>query len=279
MFIFNEIFKDIPDVHIVDVGASPIDGDLVYQPILNQGGYKLTCFEPNPAMFEELQKKLTPNMTCLSNAIGNGQDGVLNICVAPGMNSLFEPYDDLLKLFHGYSEWATILDRLPVSTHRLDDLDEIRDIDFIKLDVQGSELSILENATEKLKSTLVVHVETLFIPHYKDQPLFGEIDLALRKSGFWFHKFDHMVSRIFKPLKRNNDIYAGLSQLHWADSVYVRSFMDFATLAPQQLLKLARILHELYGSYDLAQFALQHFDMQTGETRQAQYIDLLTGGK
>lgn len=279
MFVFNEIFKDIPDVHIVDIGASPIDGELVYQPILNQGGYKLTCFEPNPAMFEELQKKLTPNMTCLPYAIGDGRDGILNICVAPGMNSLFAPYDELLKLFHGYSEWATVLERLPVSTHRLDDLHELNDIDFIKLDVQGSELAILENAVEKLKSALVIHVETLFIPHYKDQPLFGEIDLALRKSGFWFHKFDHMVSRVFKPLKRNNDIYAGLSQLHWADSVYVRSFMDFEHISPYALLKIARIMHELYGSYDLAQFALQHFDAKTGETRQFQYINLLTGGR
>lgn len=279
MFLIGEIFKDIQDIHIVDVGASPIDGELVYQPILDQGGYKLTCFEPNPSMFEELSRQLKPNMTCLPYAIGDGQDAVLNICVGAGMNSLYEPYHDLLRLFHGYSEWATVLNRLPVSTHRLDDLDEITDIDFIKLDVQGSELSILENAVEKLKSTLVVHVETLFIPHYKDQPLFGDIDLALRKSGFWFHKFDQMESRIFKPLKRNNDIHAGLSQLHWADAVYVRSFMDFRNLAPQQLLKLARILHELYGSYDLAQFALQHFDTQTGEARQAQYVNLLTGGK
>ncbi len=279
MFKFSDVFNDVPEIHIVDVGASPIDGDPVYKPILDQGGYRLTCFEPNPAMFEELAKQIDPNMTCLPYALGDGNDGMLNICFAPGMNSLFEPYHELLELFHGYGEWARVLNQIPVLTHRLDDLEEVKNIDFIKLDVQGSELAVLENATEQLKNILVVHVETLLIPHYKNQPLFGEIDLSLRKAGFLFHKFEQMVSRIFKPLKRNNDIYAGLSQVHWADAVYVRSFMDFKELQPAQLLKLARILHEMYGSVDMAQFALHHGDLQTGENRQSIYLERLTGNK
>ncbi|MFZ1546077.1 MAG: FkbM family methyltransferase, partial [Candidatus Nitrotoga sp.] len=279
MFQFRELFNDIPDIHIVDVGASPIDGDPVYKPVLEQGGYRLTCFEPNPSMFEELKKQPTPNMTCFPYAIGDGRDAMLNLCVAPGMNSLIEPYFELLELFHGYTEWGRVVSQIPLSTYRLDDLKQVNAIDFIKLDVQGSELTILENATEQLKHTLVVHVETPFIPRYKNQPLFAEIDLALRKSGFLFHKFDHMVSKIFKPLIRNNDIYAGLSQLHYADAVYVRSFMDFKDLAPSELLKLARILHDMYGSVDLAQLALRHIDLKTGENRQSTYINHLTGGK
>jgi len=277
MFIFSDVFKDVPEIHIVDVGASPIDGAPVYQPVLDQGGYRLTCFEPNPAMFEELKKQINSKMTCLPYAIGDGKDGILNICASPGMNSLFEPDMELLKLFHGYGEWGKVISRLPVVTHRLDDLKEVHNIDFIKLDVQGSELAILENATEQLKQVLVVHVETLFIPHYKNQPLFGEIDLVLRKAGFLFHKFGPLVSRMFKPLLINNDIYAGLSQVHWADAVYVRSFMNFKELQPPELLKLALILHDMYGSVDLAQLALRHIDLQTGSNRQSTYIKRLTG--
>jgi len=277
MFIFSDVFKDVPEIHIVDVGASPIDGEPVYQPMLTQGNYKLTCFEPNPAMFEKLTERINPKMTYLPYAIGDGRDGMLNICASPGMNSLFEPYQELLELFQGYGEWGKVISQLPVTTYRLDDLKEVNNIDFIKLDVQGSELAVLENATEQLKQVLVVHVETLFIPHYKNQPLFGEIDLVLRKAGFLFHKFGPMVSRIFKPLLLNNDIYAGLSQVHWADAVYVRSFMDFKELQPPELLKLAHILHDIYGSVDLAQLALYHIDLQTGSNRQSTYIQRLTG--
>ncbi len=277
MFNFTDVFEDVPEIHIVDVGASPIDGDPIYKPVLAQGGYRLTCFEPNPAMFEELTKQIDPKMTCLPFAIGDGTQGTLNICVSPGMNSLFEPDLELLELFHGFGEWGKVVSQLPLVTHRLDDLKEVQNIDFIKLDVQGSELAILENATEQLKHILVVHVETLFIPHYKNQPLFGEIDLALRKAGFLFHKFGPLVSRIFKPLLLSNDIYAGLSQVHWTDAVYVRSFMDFKTLQPSELLKLARIMHDIYGSVDLAQLALNHIDRQTGSNRQSTYIQRLTG--
>jgi FkbM family methyltransferase len=279
MFTFNELFNDIPEIHIVDVGASPIEGQPVYQPILNQGGYRLTGFEPNPSMYEELVKIDNPKMTFLPYAIGNGQEAILNICAAPGMSSIFKPDIDLLSHFHGFTEWAQIIDRLSLTTHRLDDIDEVQKIDFLKLDVQGSELSILENATEKLKTTLVIHVETLFIPFYKNQPLFGEIDLALRKSGFLLHRFGPLVSRVLKPLILNNDIYAGLSQILWSDAIYVKSFTLFNELSAAELLKIARIMHEVYQSFDLVLLALKHVDSQTGSNRQAIYLQNLLDKK
>jgi len=53
--------------------------------------------------------------------------------------------------------------------------------------------------------------------------------------------------------------------------------MDFKTLQPSELLKLARIMHDIYGSVDLAQLALNHIDRQTGSNRQSTYIQRLTG--
>ena len=276
MISFNNIFVKCPDIHIVDIGASPIEGDPAYQPILDAGGYRLTCFEPNPVMFEELRKLHNPNMTILPYAIGDGMTGTLHICAAPGMTSLLEPDLELLSHFHGFGEWGKVIDQIPLVTHRLDDLDDVNMIDFLKIDVQGSELAILENATRNLRTTLVIHVETLFVPFYRNQPLFGEIDLLLRKAGFLFHKFGPLVSRVFKPLIVNNDLYAGLNQVLWSDAVYVRSFMDFKSLSPHSLMKIARILHDVYGSYDLALVALQHIDRQQNSNLQAEYLKQLS---
>lgn len=275
MFQFRELFNDIPDIHIVDVGASPIEGEPIYKNILEQGGYRLTGFEPNPHMFKELINQPHPNMAFLPYAIGDGKESILNICSAPGMSSLLEPDLDLLDHFHGFGEWGQIVERQSLTTRRLDDIDEIQGIDFLKLDVQGSELAILENATEKLKSTLVIHVETLFVPFYKGQPLFGEIDLALRKAGFLLHRFGPIVSRVFKPLIVNNNIFMGLSQILWSDAVYVKSFMDFKDLQPNQLLKISRIAHDVYGSYDLANLALTHSDKLEASQRSSQYLQKL----
>lgn len=275
MFQFCELFDDIPSIHIVDIGASPIEGPPIYQPILDQGGYRLTGFEPNPHMYAELMKQPHPKMIFLPYAVGDGQESVLNICVAPGMSSLLAPDLELLSHFHGFGEWGQVIERQPLTTHRLDDLDEVQGIDFLKLDVQGSELDILENAVEKLKSTLVIHVETLFIPFYKEQALFGEIDLFLRKAGFLLHRFGPMVSRVFKPLIMNDNIYDGLSQVLWSDAVYTKSFTGFKNLRSDQLLKIARIMHDVYGSYDLAHLALSHIDPLGGSQRCSIYLQKL----
>jgi len=278
-FPFRDLFPGTPEIHIVDVGASPIEGDPIYQPILNQGGFRLTGFEPSPAMYEELLKNPHPGMTFLPYALGDGKDAVLNICSAPGMTSIFEPDLEFLAHFHGFEEWSRVVAREPLKTRRMDDIDEVQAIDFMKLDVQGSELVILENAVEKLKHALVIHVETLFVPFYKNQPLFGDLDVFLRKAGFMFHKFGPLVSRVIKPLILDNDMYKGLSQQLWSDAVYVRPFNGFESLNSDQLLKIARIMHDVYGSVDLAQLALTFYDRKNDSHCQPAYLEKLIGGQ
>jgi FkbM family methyltransferase len=277
MFAFRDVFKGIPDLHIVDVGASPIEEQPIYQSILDQGGYHLTGFEPNPVMYQQLVSQAHPQWTFYPYAIGDGNIAELKICSSPGMSSLLEPDLELLGHFHGFGEWGKVIERRPLTTRRLDDISEVKDIDFLKLDVQGSELAVLENATEQLRHTLVAHVETLFVPFYKDQPLFGEIDLCMRRAGFMFHRFGPLVSRVFQPLVMNNDLYAGLNQILWSDAVYVKSFVHFNQMQPAELLKTARILHDIYGSFDLANLALIHVDRQLGSNRQGTYLNALMG--
>ena len=43
----------------------------------------------------------------------------------------------------------------------------------------------------------------------------------------------------------------GMSQILWADAVYVGRFRDIRDLAPEALSKLSVVLHDLYASVDL----------------------------
>src|SRR6185437_14359165 len=79
-----------------------------------------------------------------------------------------------------------------IQSHRLDDLPEITDIDYLKLDVQGAELDIINGGSRLMAGVMVVHTEVELIPMYQDQPLFGDIDVALRKAGLWLHRLDGM---------------------------------------------------------------------------------------
>ncbi len=275
MFSLCDLFDDIPELHIVDVGASPIEGDPVYLPVVNRGNCRLTGFEPNPSMYAQLMQKQSPHQTFLPYALGDGNQATLHICASPGMSSLLEPDMELLSHFHAFGEWSKVIETQPLTTHRMDDLDELQNIDFLKLDVQGSEFAILQNASRKLQDTLVVHVETLFVLFYKNQPLFGEIDLCLRKAGFLFHRFGELVSRTFQPLLVNNDPYKGLSQVLWSDATYVKDFTRFKNLSPADLLKTARIMHDIYSSTDMVYLLLGHVDGKTGSHRQAAYLKKL----
>jgi hypothetical protein len=53
--------------------------------------------------------------------------------------------------------------------------------------------------------------------------------------------------------------------------------MGWGGLDAASLLKTALILHEVYGSYDLAQHALEHHDRRTGSGLQMRYLERLSG--
>jgi len=69
-----------------------------------------------------------------------------------------------------------------------------------------------------------------------------------------------------------------MSQWLWGDAVYVRDFMTFEMMSPAALLKLAAILHENYGSFDLAAVALEAHDRLAGSGLHPRYIQSLVQG-
>ncbi len=275
LFPLSSIFSDLPELKLLDIGASPIDGDPPYKNVFDSGRADLVGFEPDPVQFQALLDMELPRATFLPLALGQGGPAELKICHSPGMTSLLEPDAEILSNFHGFSEWGRVEQRKLLETHRLDDVEEARGSDYLKIDVQGGELAIFEAGKQVLQGLSVVHTEVQFVPFYKDQPLFAELDQVLRQAGFFFHRFLPIHGRVFKPMMINEDPFAGLSQELWSDAIYVRRFTDFAELPVSQLLKIAILLHDLYESVDLVSLALQHADARAGTKRQERYLRAL----
>jgi FkbM family methyltransferase len=262
-------------IKVVDIGANPIDGAPPYRPLIRKGLAEIVGFEPNPEALAELQGKKGPHESYLPHAVGDGKRHELKFCAASGMTSLLEPNEELLKLFHGFSEWSKIVGRDSVDTVRLDDVPETGGLDLLKIDIQGAELMVFENAPVRLDGALVVQTEVEFVPMYRDQPLFSDVDRLLRGHGFLLHRFDDIVSRVVKPLAVNANSMAGMSQQLWTDAIYVKDFTRPDRLSPEQLIKLAVILHECYGSYDLVMHFLQAHDQRLGTAHSATYLGFL----
>lgn len=264
---------------VVDVGAASMGPTAdPYYALSARPNVKIVGFEPNTDACERRNAEGKPNHLYLPFFIADGARHRFHMCQNPLTSSLFEPNHALLARFQNMALPVTGVSE--VETHRLDDIPEIGDCDLLKLDIQGAELLAINGASELLAKTMVVHTEVEFIPMYKDQPLFGDIDVRLREMGFLLHKFEGVFGRQMKPLVVKNDPFSPLSQIVFAEAaVYVRNFMDFSLLEPRKLINLACILHAIYKSYDLCAQALEAADRKCGTSLYKRYLERLTGRK
>lgn len=259
----TEILHATVEIDVVDIGANPLEDEPPYLGLLKAGLAKVVGFEPNPEGLAKLEEGKGKNETYLPYAVADGETHEFKYCRTPGMSSLLEPNQELLGYFHGFPEWGKVKDRVNIDTVRLDDVKEVKNLDYFKIDIQGGELCVFENGVNRLAECLVIHTEVEFLPMYVNQPLFSEVEMFLRGKGFVFHRFAPLTSRVVSPLILNDDIYRGLNQVFWADAVFIRDFTQLSRLPPEKLLKFGVILHDIYASYDLVLRILMAHDDQT----------------
>ena len=119
----------------------------------------------------------------------------------------------------------TIMSIDKVQTIDLDTFTEqnnIGNIDFIKLDTEGTELNILKGSKNILKkSVLGLSIEVKFIKVNDDQPLFFEIDKYLRSLGFELYDLDINRSTR-KTLAPYASVNLDIGQVLLAQALYLR---------------------------------------------------------
>ena len=249
---FAELLSPQRLTEVVDVGANPIDGEPPYAPMLAAGLCRVTGFEPQQEALLELLRNAGPNEHYLPYAVGDGGQHTLNICVASGMTSLFEPDPVTLALFDFLRPLGEVTHQVPLETKRLDDIAEIQHLDFLKIDIQGGELAAIVGGAVQLSQSVVVQAEVSFVTLYKNQPSLGDIDLEMRRQGFIPHCFAALKQWPIAPCVIGGNPCQPLNQLLEADLVYVRDFSRPELMSDEQLKHLALIVHHCYRSFDLA---------------------------
>lgn len=274
-FHVYDLFRIDTPIRIVDVGAAPnASSPEPYQFLINQGVAEVTGFEPDETACAALNASFegTGNR-CFPYFIGDGTERIFHTLSSPLCSSLYEPNRVVIDMFTGLEDYFNEVSRDTVSTTRLDDVSGLGGVDFLKLDVQGAELDVLENAIgTTLDDTMFVITEVEFLEMYKNQPLFGDISSFMHRNGFMFHVFVGGAYRAFKPMIVGNDPNRGLKQMLWGDVVFFRDPRLFGDCSTEKLLKLAIVMHEMLESYDVVLTILNAVDRREGSTLSADYL-------
>jgi len=138
----------------------------------------------------------------------------IQLCRKPEVSSHFRPNRAFVEKFPR-AERFDVVDTASVTARRLDDL-KLPCCDFIKLDIQGGELSALQSGEALLATTLGIEVEVEFLSVYESQPLFGEICRYLDAQGFEFMDFTNLA-------RWDRRRRAGFGQCVFGDALFLKS--------------------------------------------------------
>ena len=136
----------------------------------------------------------------------------INLAKKPQVSSVFLPDMNYLDLFPNPDRF-NIERTIELESIKLDDLN-LEASDFIKLDIQGSELAVLKGANNVLEKCLGLEVELEFFQIYKEQPLFGEIVNYLKDHNFIFIDFVNII-------RWERDAFDGYGQSIFADGLFL----------------------------------------------------------
>lgn len=240
-----------PLIHVLDVGANPIEGDAPYKALLEQGLCRVTGFEPQPLALAQLLERKGPHETYLADAVGAGGEAVLHLTRASGFTSLFRADDRVAGLL-GWTRQMRRTGTIAVTTRRLDEMAAVGPVDFLKIDVQGSELAIISNAVARLSEAVAVQTEVRFLPIYDGEPRFGDLDRELAAQGFQFHDFVHLKRVNLAGAHAGRLRRRAARQVVDGDAIYLRDLSRAEMLGRDQLLRMAVLALGVFGSAGVA---------------------------
>lgn len=195
---------------LLDVGAN--DGSYATELLENGFSGSILSFEPLPDVWESLRQraaqanprwKIAPRIA-LSNRTGEAEFTVAGNKVSSSLLSMLDSHISAAPK-------SNPLETIKVPTMTLDDFlskEKVASPVFLKIDVQGAEMLVIEGAKKALQDVVVgVQIEMSLVPLYGGQSLYWEVDAYLRDRGF---RCCHIIPGFSDPRTLHTLQYDGL---------------------------------------------------------------------
>ena len=233
--------------------------------IVKSRAFAIIAFDPQslvqtPEIFDN-----SNNIQLFQHALlGDGQVSTLNAAVSATMSSILEPLPISQQPVEKRSG-APILTRLPINTIALDSIEGLASLDWLVLDGLCDATKILGNGERALKETLLIEVQTVFQPTHKGQPCLAELQHWASRNGFRFYRLNapRYISHfpVSVPTQKRQ-----ATELESADAIFLPSYERIASLNDNQRIKLAFLLHTIYGIKDMAYALLAEIDADMAQS-------------
>jgi FkbM family methyltransferase len=246
-------------IALLDVGAS---GGVIPRWYPHRESVTFTGIEPDQRSIPDLLNSPDAKVFRSYEIIPAGawsRSGPLGISFTrkPMCSSHFTPNVPFLARFPA-SERFDVVGSAEIDCQTVDDLLARTDkkVDFIKLDLEGGELAVLEGAVQTLESCIGLHVEVCFQALRVNQPLFGDIARFLHQRGL---EFIDLVSLF----RWERDSFIGLGQAIFGDALFLRGPESLMAMSDGKFVtaRTARVYLAILTIYERFDLALKFIDL------------------
>jgi FkbM family methyltransferase len=173
---------------------------------LEEGVKNIVWVEANPTLSEQIKNLVDDNNEIVIQSLLSDTDNVdldFNITTNGQSSSILQLDKHLI-----HHPWVGVQSTVKLNSSRMDVLVEkhqidIKNYDFLNIDVQGAELMVLKGFGNLLSDVNQIYVEVNTAHLYKDCPLLEDIDAYLKSFGF-------------------DRVELHMTEWEWGDAHYVR---------------------------------------------------------
>jgi FkbM family methyltransferase len=159
----------------LDVGAHFGESNEIIRAIYP--GKRIISFEANPNCEIELKMRGMEHLICL---LGRETKESAKLYMNPD-----NPTSTGVSIYKEKSNFFENATTLEIPMYRLDDIVPVEaNLDFMKIDVQGAEIDVLEGASKLIPTIKWIFLEVSFVNLNEGAPLFDDVYMYLRNLGY-----------------------------------------------------------------------------------------------